>query len=311
MKKPDLGLDLLMHFDHAQLSALAAILRSGSFDSAAAALGVTQSAVSQRIKALEERVGTPLVRRGQPCTGTETGRRLVAHLDQVGLLEQALARDLGSEAPRPARLRIAVTADSLATWFLSAAATQPDLLFDLVVDDQDFSADWLRRGEVGAAVTAHETPVAGCDSTPLGALRYLATASPAYMARWFGNGVTATAIARAPMLHFDAKDRLQHHWMMTHLGQAPTPPSHRLPSSQGFVRACLLGLGWGMNPEPLVRDHIAAGRLVPLLPDAARDVALFWQTSRLLAPALAPLTRAVRAATKSALIGPQIARLRG
>ena len=290
-----------MHLDYAHLVALAAILRTGSFDGAASELGVTQSAISQRLKALEERVGMPLVLRGSPCTGTETGRRLAAHLDQVGLLEGALARDLAELSPRTARLRIAVTADSLATWFLEAAAKVPDLLFDLVVDDQDFSADWLRRGEVVAAVTAHKAPITGCDSLSLGPMRYVASASPAFVARHFDQGVTAEAIAKAPVLIFDAKDRLQQIWMANTLGVTPTPPSHRLPSSTGFVEACLLGLGWGMNPEPLIRPHLASGALVPLIPNTTYDTPLFWQSSRLLAPALAPLTASVAEVTKHAL----------
>ncbi len=283
-----------MTLDYAHLAALAAILRTGSFEAAAQELGVTQSAVSQRLKALEERVGMPLVLRGTPCEGTETGRRLAAHLDQVGLLEGALRRDLAKLSPRTARLRIAVTADSLATWFLKAAALVPDLLFDLVVDDQDFSADWLRRGEVVAAVTAHEAPIAGCDSVALGPMRYIASASPAYMARHLPDGVTSDAIAKAPVLIFDAKDRLQQIWMAQNLDATPNPPSHRLPSSNGFVEACLLGLGWGMNPEPLIRPHLQSGALVPLIPDTSYDTPLYWQSSRLLAPALAPLTKAVR-----------------
>lgn len=283
-----------MKLDYAHLAALAAILRTGSFDGAAQELGVTQSAISQRLKALEERVGMPLVLRGTPCEGTETGRRLAAHLDQVGMLEGALSRDLAKLSPRTARLRIAVTADSLATWFLKAAAQVPDLLFDLVVDDQDFSADWLRRGEVVAAVTAHEAPIAGCDSTSLGPMRYVPSASPAYMAKHFPEGVTAEAISTAPILIYDAKDRLQETWMAQNLGVTPTPPSHRLPSSTGFVEACLLGLGWGMNPEPLVRPHLESGALVPLILDTTYETPLFWQSSRLLAPALAPLTKAVR-----------------
>ncbi|MFY0660432.1 MAG: LysR family transcriptional regulator ArgP [Shimia sp.] len=283
-----------MKLDYAHLAALAAILRTGSFDGAAQELGITQSAISQRLKTLEERVGMPLVLRGTPCEGTETGRRLAAHLDQVGMLEGALSRDLAKLSPRTARLRIAVTADSLATWFLKAAAQVPDLLFDLVVDDQDFSADWLRRGEVVAAVTAHEAPIAGCDSTPLGPMHYVPSASPAYMTKHFPNGVTAEAVATAPILIFDAKDRLQETWMTQNLGVTPSPPSHRLPSSSGFVEACLLGLGWGMNPEPLVRPHLETGTLVPLIPNTTFDTPLFWQSSRLLAPALAPLTKAVR-----------------
>ncbi|WP_422050470.1 LysR family transcriptional regulator ArgP [Shimia sp.] len=290
-----------MQLDYAHLAALAAILRTGSFEAAAQELGVTQSAISQRLKTLEERVGMPLVLRGTPCEGTETGRRLAAHLDQVGLLEGALARDLETLSPRVARLRIAVTADSLATWFLKAAAEVPDLLFDLVVDDQDFSADWLRRGEVVAAVTAHEAPIAGCDSTPLGAMRYVASASPTYMARHFPSGVTAEAIATAPVLIFDAKDRLQQIWMARNLGVTPTPPSHRLPSSTGFVEASLLGLGWGMNPEPLIRPHLQSGTLVPLIPDTTYDTPLFWQSSRLLAPALEALSKAVQRVAKQTL----------
>ncbi len=295
-----------MNIDYTQLAALAAILRSGSFESAATALGVTQSAISQRLKSLEERAGTPLVLRGAPCRGTETGRRLAAHFDQVGLLETALSKDLTALTPRTARLRIAVTADSLATWFLRAAELVPDLLFDLVVDDQDFSADWLRRGEVVAAVSAHKTPIAGCDSFALGAMRYQATASPAYMTRWFPNGVTAQSIAQAPMLRFDAKDQLQQNWMKHHLDVTPSPPSHRLPSSQGFVEASLRGLGWGMNPDLLVRDDIMAGRLMPLLPNSAYDTPLYWQASRIVAPALAPLTDAVRRITRQRLaaLGP-------
>lgn len=290
-----------MQLDYAQLAALAAILRSGSFEAAATELGITQSAVSQRLKALEERAGTPLVLRAQPCTGTATGRRLAAHLDQVGLLETTLSGDIAALTPRAARLRIAVNADSLATWFLPALAQAPDLLFELVVDDQDFSADWLRRGEVVAAVSAHRDPVAGCDSHALGAIRYVATASPHFVARWFAQGVSATSIATAPMLRFDAKDRLQQNWIRRHFGATPTPPSHRLPSSQGFVQACLLGLGWGMNPRALVAEHIAAGHLVPLLPDAPYDTPLFWQANRLLAPALTPLTKSVRTTARAQL----------
>ena len=291
-----------MDFDHAQLRALAAILDTGSFEAAATELGITQSAVSQRLKALEDRVGTLLVHRGQPCVGTDAGRRLAAHVANIRLLERDLARDLGALVPgRDTPVRIAVNADSLATWFLPAIARVEGLLFDLVVDDQEYSADWLRRGEVTAAITSHDRPVAGCDCHPLGPLRYVATASPGYMARHFPDGVTPEAVARAPMLRFDRKDYLQSRWMETHLGRKLSPPSHRLPSSQGFVEASLLGLGWGMNPEVLVQSHVAAGRLVPLLPNAPYDTPLYWQCSRLMGAALAPLTRTLRRAAARAL----------
>lgn len=78
--------------DYAGLEALAAVVREGSFERAARKLHVTPSAVSQRIKLLEERVGQVLVLRGQPCSGTEAGRRLCLHVEQVALLENDLRR---------------------------------------------------------------------------------------------------------------------------------------------------------------------------------------------------------------------------
>ncbi len=292
--------------DYTQLATLAAILRSGSFEGAAAELGLTQSAVSQRLKALEERIGAQLVHRAQPCSGTDAGRRLAVHADNVALLEHALDDDLRALSPRPqTRIRVAVNADSLATWFVNAMAMLPDHLFDLVVDDQDFSADWLRRGEVMAAVTALESPAPGCDCRPLGTLEYTATSSPSYMARHFPDRITPEAMARAPMLLFDQKDHLQKHWMKRYLGKVFTPPHHGLPSSTAFVEASLHGLGWGMNPTALVKDHLRAGTLVPLLPNAPYETPLFWQTPRLLGTALAPITQAVRKAARDVLAPPQ------
>ena len=83
--------------DYPALAALAAVLRHGSFDAAARALSVTPSAISQRIKALEDRLGAPLVLRGTPCTGTATGLRLARHMEDLGLLEAQLAQDLGQD----------------------------------------------------------------------------------------------------------------------------------------------------------------------------------------------------------------------
>jgi LysR family transcriptional regulator (chromosome initiation inhibitor) len=290
--------------DPAQLAALAAVHRRGSFDLAAADLRVTPSAVSQRIKALEEVAGTLLIRRGQPCTATEAGLRLIRHHDEIALLEHTLAADLPGLAPGPATLRIAVNADSLATWVIPALAATEGFLFDLVIDDQDVSQDWLKRGEVVAAITAHPGPLQGCDTIPLGALRYRATASPAYLARWFPTGVTPLVLTQAPALTFSDHDRLQDLWVARQTGTTAhraSFPSHRMASSQAFVDACLTGLGWGLNPEPLVAGHLASGVLVELVADTPLDVTLHWQFTRLAAPALQPVTTAIRTTARAIL----------
>ena len=294
-----------MQFDSRQLAALSAILRLGSFESAAGALGITQSAVSQRLKALEEQVGTVLVLRESPCKGTDAGRRLAAHGEAVALLEAQTSQELGRGADAgaaPARLRIAVNADSLATWLLGALSRVDGALYDLVVDDEAHSGEWLRRGEVLAAVSEQSRPVQGCDVHPLGALRYIATASPGFVEKYFADGLDAKSLARAPMLQFDAKDGLQAEWLAAHFGAGIHPPSHGMPSSQAFVEAARRGLGWGLNPEPLVRRMIRRGILVPLSQEiGAHDKPLYWQVSRMMAPVMAPVTEAVKARARNVL----------
>ncbi|PWR21858.1 LysR family transcriptional regulator ArgP [Zavarzinia compransoris] len=293
-------------FDYPALQALAAVVRLGSFERAAQALNVTPSAVSQRVKQLEERWGAVLVVRGQPCAATAAGRHLCRHVEQVGLLEAGLARHLpGAGAPAPLTLPVAVNADSLGTWFIAAAArfaADSGHLLDLTVDDQDHTAERLRRGEVLAAVTGHGRAVQGCRVTALGRLRYRITASPAFMARHFPAGVTAAAMARAPALTFDRKDQLQRHWLALQFGLDQAGPTHWLPSTQGFVDACVAGMGWALNPEALVEDHLRAGRLVDLVPGAHLDVPLFWQVGHLAAKSLAGLTRAVTLAARARLV---------
>jgi LysR family transcriptional regulator (chromosome initiation inhibitor) len=291
-------------FDYDQLAALAAVVRTGSFDRAAQQLGVTPSAVSQRLKLLEERVGAALVVRGQPNVATPAGARLCRHAEDVGLLERALRADLGTlgVAAQPATIRIAVNADSLATWFVAAMAATDGVLYDLVLDDQDHSADWLRRGEVAAAVTASPGSVQGCGSRPLGALRYLATATPDFMRCWFPDGIDEASLRAAPCLRFNQKDELQARWIRDVVGRPVATPNHWLPSSQAFVDGALAGLGWGMNPEVLVQRPLAEGRLVPLLPDRPLDIALHWQWSRAVEGALRDVTRAVLATARRALV---------
>jgi len=296
-----------MKFDPNHLSALAAVLRLGTFEAAAHGLSVTPSAVSQRIKALEERVGTALVKRGLPCSGTEAGLRLAKHAEDVAVLEGLVSSDLSLDQDSqemPPHLRIAVNADSLATWFIAAMAATPGLLFDLVIDDQDHSADWLKRGEVSAAITSHSAPVTGCNAKALGAMRYEASASPAFMEKWFSKGLTPETLARAPCLIFNAKDALQRRWLHRYFDQEITPPAHFIPSTQGFADAAEAGLGWGMNPVKLIEPALKSGTLVPLLPDSALEIDLTWQVSRVMSSALAPLTRAVLSSARQHLIHP-------
>ena len=294
--------------DYSSLFALAAVVKEGSFERAARALHVTPSAVSQRIRLLEERLGCALVIRGQPCEATETGRRLCQHIDRVSLLEHELQADMPwflQEEPTRTSVSIAVNADSLATWFMQAAVTfgKGDVaLLQIAVDDEGHTAQWLRSGQVLAAVTATEAPAAGCNSLPLGAMRYVAAASPAFLARHFPQGIDTASLAKAPSLMFNAKDELQQRWVEQHFGTRVPMPRHTLPSPQAFVAAALGGLGWAMHPHGLVREHLNSGTLVELKPDSRLDVPLYWQHARMASALLRNLTRAVVEAADEALM---------
>ena len=63
--------------DYASLAAVSSVVREGTFERAARALNVTPSAISQRVKQLEERLGSVLIIRGQPCAPTDSRRAVV------------------------------------------------------------------------------------------------------------------------------------------------------------------------------------------------------------------------------------------
>ena len=294
--------------DYSALSALAAVVREGSFERAARALHVTPSAISQRIRLLEERAGCALVVRDQPCRATEAGRRLCQHVDQVRLLEHELHGALPALAPEGVTrvaLPIAVNADSLATWLapaLTAFGADHPVLMEVVVDDQDHTAAWLRSGTVLAAVTGTAHPASGCNSHALGAMRYVAAASPAYVAKHFGGGVGAASLARAPSLTFNVKDELQARWAARLCHRQVELPRHALPSPQAFVTAALAGMGWGMHAHALIAAHLAGGTLVELVPETQLDVPLYWQHARAASGVLDRLSGAVMAAAAKALL---------
>jgi LysR family transcriptional regulator (chromosome initiation inhibitor) len=295
-----------MQLDSRQLAAFAAVLREGSFDAAARTLHVTPSAVSQRIKSLEERLGRVLIRRGSPCVSTEAGESLQRHAQQLQLLEaQALAPfGLDGDAAASLPLAIAVNADSLATWFVPALAAlreRHEVGLDLHVEDQDHSSELLRQGRVLAAVSAEPVPVQGCKVSALGRMRYRAVASPAFMRRHFPRGVDDDALARAPCSVFNQKDQLQARFLRLLSRRRLQPPQHRIPSTHGFVHAALHGLGWGMNPEALVAPLLASGDLVELAPGRTLDVPLYWQRWSLESQVLRDLTDAVSAAARAGL----------
>jgi LysR family transcriptional regulator (chromosome initiation inhibitor) len=290
-----------------QVRTLLAVVDEGTFDAAAAALHVTPSAVSQRVKALEQRIGRVLLMRTKPVRPTESGQVVVRFARQLGRLERDASAELGmTGTAESARLSIAVNSDSLATWFFPALTSIPDgvpICFELHREDESQTAALLREGVVMAAVTSSPDPVQGCSVRQLGHMRYLPAASPAFVTRWLRGQGLAAGLVEAPVVLFDRHDDLQDRFvrMLTGGGRGASPLRHHVPSSEGYRDAVMAGMGWGMVPAAQATPALRSGTLVRLAPSRPIDVPLFWQQWKLDSPALATAADAIMRAAAEAL----------
>jgi LysR family transcriptional regulator (chromosome initiation inhibitor) len=280
---------------------LAAVADEGTLDAASRRLRITPSAVSQRLKALEQQLGRILVVRSKPVRLTEAGESVVRLARQIALLEQDVLSGLGIDdrnaAARPV-IPLAVNADSMATWFLAPLARlsrQHGIDFDLHRDDQSFTARLLESGTVMAAVTSEETPVAGCSVAPLGVLEYRAMAAPGFVERWFPEGVTADALRIAPFVDFDRRDGLQHEWLQTRGIPHQGVPRHYVPASHDYALAVRLGLGWGMVPRAQEMPDLR------VIGGPALRVPLYWQQWTLRSSLLDTIAAEVAAEARTVL----------
>lgn len=312
-----------MAYDPEQLATLAAVVAGGTFDSAADALGLTPSAVSQRIRALEQQAGQVLVLRTRPCRPTSAGEVLVRLAGQQAALEAEARAALAGRTGPVGRLPVAVNADSLATWFVPVLTGLPDdVTIEVRREDQDRTARLLRDGTVMAAVTGDGRAVQGCRSVPLGAARYRAMASAAFVGRHLPGLVVADedrgpgdrariarALAAAPAVAFTSDDALQHRFVagLGRRGGGPADAAHLLqrvhhvPSSSAYVTVIAAGLGWGMVSEQEAEHLAPSGVLVDLVPGAWLDVPLWWQRWAIRTRALDELSDRVVAVGRAAL----------
>jgi LysR family transcriptional regulator (chromosome initiation inhibitor) len=292
-------------FDPAALEALAAIVEEGGFERAAQRLSITQSAVSQRLRALEAQAGTVLIVRSRPLKATAAGRLLLKHTKQLRLLRADLERDLGELAPSSAggareeeRIALAINADSIATWALPAlnALARQGLPLEVITDDQDFTHEWLREGHVLGCVTTVKQALRGCKVLPLGAMRYVAVAEAGFARERLPQGLTQHNFRDVPFVAFNRKDDLQAEFVAQAFRLRRVALNQFfVPSSEGQVRAVLAGWGASVVPEALVAGLLAQGTLVDVAPGARLPVQLYWHCWNLESAVLDQLTAALSA----------------
>lgn len=292
--------------DNRLIEALALVVREGGFDRAAKALYITQSAVSQRVKLLEELTGQVLLARTTPPRATVAGRKFLKHYLQVKRLEDDLMGET-SEVDNKGFTPIAlgVNADSLAFWFMEAI--HPFLLgekalIDIRVDDQEQTHRMLKDGEVMGCISTQEKPMQGCRIEYLGRMNYRLMATPEFAERWLPNGFTLEDVRRTPALIFDRNDELLHKLLFQAFGDVPGPiPAHYVPSVEKYAEFITLGHAYGSLPDQQSKPLIRTGRMVDLSPDCIVSAELYWHCWNLKSDALEKLTQHLTRTAKTLL----------
>jgi LysR family transcriptional regulator (chromosome initiation inhibitor) len=268
-------------FDYKLIEALAMVCSEGGFDKAARALYITQSAVSQRVKLLEELTGQVLIARTTPPQATSAGRKLLKHYLQVKRLEDDLLEEIGDPANKGfASIAVGINADSLAFWLLDAIIPfllEERVLLDIRVEDQEQTHRLLKDGEVMGCISTQEQAMQGCRIEYLGRMNYHMVATPGFAAQYFPNGLSLADVNRAPALIFDRKDELHHKLLHQALGEAPTSiPTHYVPSVEKYAEFIASGLAYGMLPDQQRTALIQTGQIIDLSPGYQVSAKLYW-----------------------------------
>ena len=276
--------------DYRLVEAFAAVIEEGGFERAAARLGLTQSAVSQRVRQLEAGLGKVLVVRESPPRPTQAGERLLRHYRQVTGLEAETVAEVGAGGSGGAEggrggqgfqhIPIAVNTDSLAVWLLDAVGpflARSPATIEILVDEQDRTLDFLRSGVAAGCISPQRASIQGCVSTQIGSMRYLLVASPSFAARWFPKGFDREAASRAPIVHSDREDMLQRRALaQAFRPRPPEPPAHYVPTAEKYLAFVEAGLGYGLVSDLQALPAIREDRLVEVSEAARVEVPLYW-----------------------------------
>ena len=283
--------------DYKLLEALAMVVQEQGFEKAAEKLFITQSAVSQRIRSLEDQVGSIVITRTSPPIPTEVGKRLVRHCRQVMRLEEELAEaSPAEENPLFTTVPVGVNMDSLELWFLPAVRDllfEEHILLDIHMDDQDQTREFLRDGTVSGTISSSSRRLQGCSVHRLGVMEYQLICTPAFRSRWFPEGFTREAVRQAPAVIFNRSDTLLDRQLDEYYSVSGVAyQAHYVPSTVQFLSMITEGLAYGMTPVIQCRDLLDEGIVIPLV-GKPMAVDLYWHCWNIASESLAAVTDAV------------------
>ncbi len=271
----------MTNIDYKLLHAFSEVIKQQSFEKASELLCLTQSAVSQRIKQLEQNIAQPVLIRSNPIVATDIGKKLLSHYHQVQQLESDLLPHIHPEqTSTPLKVSLATNADSLATWLVSALSPvikEFSIELNLALANELKTINKLKNGEVFGAISTHETTLPGCSVTKLGEMNYVVVASPSFKNKYFKQGINTESLLKAPGLLFDNKDDMHTEFVKNEFGLLPgSYPCHTVHSSEAFVSFAKQGLAYCLIAELQIKDELADGSLINLLPNTQLIRTLYW-----------------------------------
>ncbi|WP_342362280.1 LysR family transcriptional regulator [Terrarubrum flagellatum] len=282
--------------EHAELRAFAAITEHGGFARAAAQLGVSPSALSQTIRALEERLGVRLLNRTtRSVAPTEAGARLLERLLPAFADLDAAVADVRSSGGVPSGT-LRISASRLAAIHYLAPLigpfhrAYPDITLDLVVDDRLID---IVAGRFDAGIRLGEMVEKDMVVTRVGGdLRMTVVASPAYLAT-HGAPETPRDLRRHRCINFRwPTDGSFYRWEFER-GEEKLEAAVEGPlivnEAEVALRAALDGVGLAYLFDDATKRWVEAGRLVRLLEDWSPPFAgfhLYYPSRRQTPPAL-------------------------
>ncbi len=282
--------------DYKLIEALAAVIQEGGFDKAAQFLNLTQSAVSQRIKQLEEQTRQVVIARTNPPRATAAGQQVVKHFLQVKRLEDDLFDTLvPSDQKDFVTLAIGTNRDCLATWLLptvSPLILSRKVVLEFRAADQEQTHKLMKDGDVIGCISVKDQPMQGCRVDYLGRMEYRLVSTGHFAEKWLPEGVNEKTITQAPLILFDRKDEMHLQFFRQFMKAIPSQlPVHYVPSTKTYTDFILSGLAYGLLPEQESKTRLASGELIDLCPDLILPVKLYWHCWNLKSKLLEDLTQ--------------------
>lgn len=267
--------------DHLKrLAVFAAVVSHGSMSAAARALGMSTSAVSQQVRALEQQSGVTLLHRSTRKLGTtDAGARVAAHASALTEAAAAAQRELSAAHDAPSgELRVSAPvgfARFVAPALAPLLAAHPALSLRLLVDDAMID---LIDARVDLALRAGRLADSNWAARRLGAFDWLLCASPAWVQR-HGAPRRPADLQQAQWVALNREGKALRVRFASPEGEEEIlQVEARVTSNNQLTlqQVCVAGLGVAMLTAPDAHEDIAQGRLVPLLPAWRLEAIPVW-----------------------------------